>query len=261
MAVIYYMSGTGNSLSVAQQLGQLLNARIEGMSAYLAAPYLIEDEVVGIVTPVYCLALPALAEKFLQQVQLGTPRYLFCVATMGAMAGQTLAQARKILTTRKQCLTAGFSIALPDNSIVFPSPAKHKALLLSREKTAVGEIALAVKQRQVNSSHLHRNPLWRLVTVVGWWVLRAVYKVDEKKVYRGQCIKCGLCAKICPTQAITMENGYPVFKAGCTNCFGCAHWCPEQAITLGRLTPTGTSKYVHPQTSAQTLAKQKELRK
>ena len=39
MAVIFYFSGTGNSLNVANKLGKELAARVEGISAYLRSYY------------------------------------------------------------------------------------------------------------------------------------------------------------------------------------------------------------------------------
>ena len=104
--------------------GKELEARVEGISAYLRSPYAVEDELIGFVTPVYCYALPPLVKDFLQKAQFKAPQYLFGVATMGAMVGQTLNQAEHILSQRDMKLQAGFKLALPDSSIVFPSPAK-----------------------------------------------------------------------------------------------------------------------------------------
>ena len=57
MAVIFYLSGTGNSLYAAKSIAQELEqCRLEGITGYLKAPYEVQDEVVGIVCPVYCMA-------------------------------------------------------------------------------------------------------------------------------------------------------------------------------------------------------------
>lgn len=96
MAVIFYLSGTGNSLYAAKSIAQKLEqCRLEGITGYLKVPYEVQDEVVGIVCPVYCMALPPVVEAFLQQVKM-VPQYIFLVVTMGAMSGQALGQGKEL---------------------------------------------------------------------------------------------------------------------------------------------------------------------
>ncbi len=46
------------------------------------------------------------------------------------------------------------------------------------------------------------------------------------------CIKCGICAKSCPTKAITLKP-YPRFnRRTCIDCYCCHELCPEHAIYL-----------------------------
>lgn len=42
-----------------------------------------------------------------------------------------------------------------------------------------------------------------------------------------KCTSCGCCAKVCPSEAITMQNGKPVLdKSVCTLCGKCVNFCP-----------------------------------
>ena len=44
-------------------------------------------------------------------------------------------------------------------------------------------------------------------------------------------IGCGLCAKNCPEQAITMVNNLPVIDySKCTGCMTCVAKCPRKTI-------------------------------
>jgi MinD superfamily P-loop ATPase len=53
------------------------------------------------------------------------------------------------------------------------------------------------------------------------------------------CNSCGLCERICPIDAIELQNGRPVWvKKHCTQCLGCINRCPQRAIQHG----TGTAK-------------------
>lgn len=110
MAVIFYLSGTGNSLYAAKSIAQELEqCRLEGITGYLKAPYEVQDEVVGIVCPVYCMALPPVVEAFLQQVKM-VPQYIFLVVTMGAMSGQALGQGKELLKQRELRLSYGAQV-------------------------------------------------------------------------------------------------------------------------------------------------------
>lgn len=47
------------------------------------------------------------------------------------------------------------------------------------------------------------------------------------------CISCGLCENICPTQNIYMKDGKVKFKNHCLMCTRCSFNCPKDAIVFG----------------------------
>ena len=48
------------------------------------------------------------------------------------------------------------------------------------------------------------------------------------------CIGCGQCARLCPTNNITLREGKPVWGGDCTHCMACICRCPAEAIEYGR---------------------------
>ena len=68
----------------------------------------------------------------------------------------------------------------------------------------------------------------------------------DKELLQEAAKKSGLCQKICPAQAIRLENRKPVWvKEKCILCLGCLHRCPRFAIQYGKHTQAH-GQYVNP---------------
>lgn len=52
------------------------------------------------------------------------------------------------------------------------------------------------------------------------------YTVNES------CIHCGICAKVCPANNITVTEDEVKFSDHCEVCYACLHNCPQSAIHL-----------------------------
>lgn len=56
----------------------------------------------------------------------------------------------------------------------------------------------------------------------------------EPAFTKDNCINCGLCAEVCPSGAITMEENYPVIdRERCIHCGECVATCPTGAWQVG----------------------------
>ena len=70
-------------------------------------------------------------------------------------------------------------------------------------------------------------PAWAARLIAGLIKYRPV-PIDEK------CVRCGVCAKHCPVDAIEMRGSeLPEFDYGkCITCLCCMELCPEEAVEL-----------------------------
>lgn len=121
--MIFYFSGTGNSAWVARQLAEGQNEELLSIAMEIdrnKAYKLKEGEKVGFVFPVYAWGPPKIVLRFIHQLKLDKPGYLFFVCTCGDDTGRT-AQIFSSAVTRKgwQCV-AGYSVTMPNTYVSLP---------------------------------------------------------------------------------------------------------------------------------------------
>lgn len=246
--VVYYFSGTGNSLMVARELAEKLHTGDVRSIAGLPedVPYVIEAECIGIVFPVYMMGVPLIVRRFLKRVHVRQGSYVFAVATYGGFSGDPIGQVRNICYQKGISLEAGFRVLMPENyTPIFnaPSEAKQKKLF-TYAHTKVCDIARCVQEkRQRFDRHMSilngiSNFVCRICspyipTLAKW------FSADEK------CIRCGVCKRICPVHNIELKQGRPVWGGACEQCFACLHWCPTEAVQFGPTTKK-RKRYHHP---------------
>ena len=245
MAVIFYLSGSGNSLYAAQQIAEKLEeCRLETIGSYLRKPYPVEDEAVGIVCPVYCFALPPVVAQFLEKLQ-AKPNYCFGVVTIGGNQGRALKQMSEALNAKGITLNYAQTVIMPDNFFGIPDE-KRKEQLKAVEPT-IAKFAEEIAQGKADVAAVKEAMLWKLFgTSASWWYLKNRLNFEKMTVDAAKCVGCGICADICQMKNITLVDGKPTFGTSCANCLGCVHWCPQSAISAGKLTVDNTRRYVNP---------------
>lgn len=114
--MILYFSATGNCKYVAERIAAEFDDTAVSIEKSNGQVNLSENEMLGIVTPVYNWELPITTREFLQNLQVisASAPYSFIVTTYGTTAGCTFVDAKKILANKGLELNAGFSVKMPD---------------------------------------------------------------------------------------------------------------------------------------------------
>lgn len=259
-AEIYYFSGTGNCLSVANQIAKRLNgAKVKSIlksMGGLKGRGRIDTaaDIVGIIYPVYCVRAPKLVREFVERLDIPADTYVFAITTCGAMAGNSIADVAGILKKKGHLLSYGEIAYMPDNSIAFPSPIEKHIEMLDKAHELVDEICDDVLVRKIEKVS-GRNFVYDILGSLTWGFIQMGVKFQKANVKK--CTKCKVCVNACPVENIELKDDKIVFGDKCQACFACIQGCPQNAITFGMIKRNDKTKYFNPDIKPLDIGKQR----
>src|SRR5512137_1002477 len=148
--IIYYFTGTGNSLAAARKIcGHLGDCELVSIASLATTTGEIHagSERVGIVSPVYYLGLPSIVTEFINSLDLSRNGYCFAVLTMGGFGASALHQLDDLVFARNnRHLDAAFTVRMVGNFVPRYDPAKgaKRDNLLAEADSRLAEIATRI---------------------------------------------------------------------------------------------------------------------
>ena len=252
MNIVFYFSGTGNSLKIAKDiLGNIGGGALVSM-ANLSGDILRQHyDTTGFVFPVYFWGLPDIAARFIANSNVGNSAYCYGIATSGGSPGNGLAQLNELLKRHHHReLNYGQNITMQTNYILHGYPiyfwnfhhADHRAKILSEKaERQVNQIIEHINRRENNKT----GKMSRFRDLYHNKCMKNISRIDENYAVNDDCTRCGICTRVCPVKNIAWESG-PVFKHHCEHCLACIHCCPQRAINYKNMTQN-RKRYVHPE--------------
>ena len=227
--MIFYFTGTGNSLYAAQKLadvGEEIVSIVEALRSKTFHYTLKEGEKLGFVFPVYFYTVSDPVLELVRHLTVENAGFVYAVE----------------LKKRGLELQRLDALVVPDGALIFydiDAPEKMEQQLAAATKE-LASIKQAVDRREGN--RITGSP------VLGKVGLAAYHACMSTKAFYAdsKCVGCGKCASICPSGAIEMVGGRPVWtKSKCLKCCGCLGRCPVFAIQYGKKTAS-RGRYVNP---------------
>lgn len=252
--MIFYFTGTGNSLYVARNIAQCQEetlipiAKEIEKNKSLFEYQLKENELLGFVFPIYAWGPPKIVLNFIDRLSIsGSKPYVFYVSTCGDEEGNTCDVIQKKLSKKGLNLSSAFTLAMPGNYMVGFNIESNEIIAdkLEKSKETLKQINTLLKERQKGVFQIKKGKgAWLKSGIIN--LLFNGFALNASRFYAtDKCTGCKICEKVCPIHTITVENK-PVWKKECTQCFGCINNCPVQAIEYGKAT-IGKGRYVHPE--------------
>ena len=255
--MIYFFSGTGNSLCIAQHIAQSSNDRLCKMTDPDAtAKEWRDDEPIGFIFPVYAWGLPKVVDAFLAKLApTDRPHYTYAIFTCGDDIGMADHVLMHALSKRGWQINDIFSVVMRETYICLPGfeidtkEVEHKKLEVALAKaeaiakyintkrkdkkyTSVSETDYDIKCKELN----HGSIPW-----IKSYIIRPLFNsllINDKHfhVNKKVCTHCGKCQRTCPLGNISLNQGMPQWNGHCTHCLRCYHICPNHAVEYGFFT-------------------------
>ena len=264
--MIFYFSGTGNSKWAAKTLA------LETGDTLVSIPEVInsdcsftieKDEHVGFIFPIHGWRVPNIVKEFLTKLTIKTlgedtshvKHYCFCLVTAGDSIGKAMErfqqQLKSVTVNDALSLKAVCSLIMPESYVGLPGmdvDTKEKELkkkeLASKQLKEFSNILNQRPHKDSNQiwgwNQLIRGPIPSFFSgPVGGFFERFLITDKPFHVDSRRCVKCGICANVCPVSDIKGGLGFEpewLHNGKCLTCFSCYHHCPHHAIEFGKRT-------------------------
>lgn len=229
--VIYYFSGTGNSLRAAQIIAKKIGgARLVSMRSNPQAVSAANASVIGFVCPVYEWDVPETVKAFIHELSVNTKAYFFMVATYVAIHGRCFETIDIALKEKGASLNYGKPLRCVASQCTayepFP-PAKIMVPLSEKNAEKIGaEIAKRKLRKYPKMSPVTRKLYPKMMVPF----INVEHEYDKGFYTSERCVGCEVCRKVCPCNNITFEGNRPAWNHACLGCNACVVYCPTKAV-------------------------------
>jgi len=242
--MVFYFSGTGNSLKVAKNLAKELDD-CEIISMTKSYNLTKEYDRIGFVYPVYFWGMPKRVIEFIKNMNFDNNKntYYYSIATYGGLAGNAVYQLYELLFNRHNIkLNYGRTLKMFANYIVAYNMSENIEKVTASSDKKLVSIINSIKIKKSNSI----NKLTKIFNSINKDFVEKVSNMDKGFTVNNNCINCSICEKVCPVKNIEIIGKKPQYKHHCEQCVACIQFCPQKAINYSNVTQN-RRRYTNPE--------------
>lgn len=247
---ILYFSGTGNSLYVAKLLGE----EIIPIKQYHTDPQpIFEDDVIGIIFPVYWISVPVYVRQFLEKSTFHCD-YLFGIMTYGDHHYGASELLFEVKTANGRTFDYINYVKMVENYL----PMYEMNREIKKAQSYYTEATIVTIRTEIADRKIYRPKASRFSQTLSKKMnqkhCQAIRENEGEarnlKITNG-CISCGICVQICPMHNISMNYRNVYIGMNCADCLACIQNCPKGAIHTAK--EKSKARYRNPNISLQEL--------
>ncbi len=250
--IIFYFSGTGNSLKIAKDIAN----RLENCELVLLTKF--NEKIldggysrIGFVYPVYCADIPVCLKNFMQKTDFNRNKdaYFFNVVTGGGSFGNSSFALNEELEKQGLKLSSVNEVKMVGNYVALYDMPKEYGDVNKKVENSVEEIINNCINKTENAVIPTEKKAIKFVARI---MLNKFANMDKHYNVDSSCNGCTTCKKVCSVQNIDMQNNKPVFLHKCEQCMACIQLCPQRAINYKAKTQK-RGRYLNPAISIEEL--------
>lgn len=246
--VLFYFSGTGNTRYIAHRICETLNEHeydakavsIENLPTKQAQIMIDNASMVGIGWPIYGSDAPKIVKDFVKNMPIVENKPLLTFCTQMLFSGDGAIVMSRKLGAKGYVQKWAMQFNMPNNLSVRGIPVScsddysvHEESYLKQARKKADYLAFMVLK---NVEEIRGATVFHTIAAMSQRpAFRAMHGAVEKMIkINSDCSGCGLCAGICPTNALKIVDGKAVRAKSeeCTLCVRCVDFCPSNAVNI-----------------------------
>ena len=265
-AAIRLASATQERLiDIAEEMRRMKTSGVDKTEPFI----LKEGERLGFVFPVHGWRVPRLVRDFLSQLVVTQTTedltsadssarknphqapFTYAVCTAGDSIGLTIENLNATLAANDSLnalgiheVSSAYSLIMPESYVGLPfmdvDPKEKEIRKKEKSAQELEAICEEVFNRKEGVNRLVKGfwP-WGMTKIIGGFFEHVLITDKRFHVTQEKCVKCGICANVCPVGDIEGGKGKTpewLHHKDCLTCFCCYHHCPHHAIEFGHQT-------------------------
>lgn len=191
-----------------------------------------EYEQIIYLAPSYYSHVPPFVITCMKDVVYTEKQRVCLICACGGNRGRAIEDMRATVRDSQKEVALEYMLWMPGSYILsynaFPKWYQNMTFFFAERK--VKRIAKDIKNRKEKRPlkkglfYKEKNESALQKSIASYNDICAQYTVADS------CIGCGTCARVCPTNNISIKDKKPVFAEECNQCMACIQWCPKRAI-------------------------------